>query len=695
MHGFKAARERLAYADGGLIGGIKARFFGPEETVSQKFARQDAERAAKAAAKAGAAPAPAQAPAPAGQGISGYAGMSAMQRREKEAGLKDGGIIRGPGTGTSDSIEAEMDEGTYIMPADSTQALGFNPIARLAGQKQKVRVSNGETEITPEQVHDIGAMVLDVVKTLTHVPTPEQEPEGAYAEGGLVEEKDSIRPGRRAAPYVDHRPYTGPQPQRALPNYAPVPGTAVATTPYQPNFTMGAQPAAATAAAVDPATDVRAKYTPDRATKEAKAWQAERAAQQAAAAAPPAAPAAPAAAPAREPGPVARAAQRVGGAAATLARGATPLLLGGAAASTATTPTEDYEQRFGFEPSTSDSPGARLVRDVGVRTLGAMSDVGNALGFGLPSLLYRDRQAQAGAAPAAPAAAPAAAAPARLVQTDVQRGGSAVPAVQEAPQPEVAVSAPAPGPIARLAGGDSRYGFSNFNQAAQAEQALANQNPGAMNFGAYVPGQGLDAWQARQDRKNAETAASSIVNSGTRDAAKRTLARMDAQDIQRTRDAGALAQEQVRADTARAGQAIAQQNNIAGQAAEQQRLGFQARTTAADEALKSTQNQSAIQLLSAQKRLVGAKTPEAKAAAESEILALSGKRENPNRLVVVPGAKNQDGSQDPATVWDTATGRALNPGGGAALPPGMVKQVGTAGGKPVYVDKDGKRFVGD
>jgi hypothetical protein len=31
--------------------------------------------------------------------------------------------------------------------------------------------------------------------------------------------------------------------------------------------------------------------------------------------------------------------------------------------------------------------------------------------------------------------------------------------------------------------------------------------------------------------------------------------------------------------------------------------------------------------------------------------------------------------------------------GGAAMPPGMVKQVGTSGGKPVYEDASGKRFL--
>ena len=37
---------------------------------------------------------------------------------------ENGGMIRGPGTGTSDSIATEMQPGTYIMPADSTRTIG-------------------------------------------------------------------------------------------------------------------------------------------------------------------------------------------------------------------------------------------------------------------------------------------------------------------------------------------------------------------------------------------------------------------------------------------------------------------------------------------------------------------------------------------------------------------------------------------
>ena len=38
--------------------------------------------------------------------------------------LKDGGPVRGPGTGTSDSIAARLSDGEYVLPADTVQAIG-------------------------------------------------------------------------------------------------------------------------------------------------------------------------------------------------------------------------------------------------------------------------------------------------------------------------------------------------------------------------------------------------------------------------------------------------------------------------------------------------------------------------------------------------------------------------------------------
>lgn len=69
-------------------------------------------------------------------------------------------------------------------------------------------------------------------------------------------------------------------------------------------------------------------------------------------------------------------------------RFAAPVALASTAAEAATTDTEQYRKRFGLE---TDSPS--LAGDIGVRALGAASDVGNALTFGLAKrFLYRDGQ---------------------------------------------------------------------------------------------------------------------------------------------------------------------------------------------------------------------------------------------------------------------------------------------------------------
>lgn len=199
MRGFQPQH----FADGGLVQGVK-RLFGMDEERNVRIAAYRAERAQEKAQQAAQAQAQqAQQPAPA-KAISDYSGMNAMQRREKAAGLADGGMVRGPGTGTSDDVPDEVPEGTYIMPADSTQALGpdrlaamgargFSPGGKQTGKKVPVNLSNGEFKMPPEQVHAIGVQALDQMKNATHQPVrgfapkaQPEEPRQFFADGGGV-----------------------------------------------------------------------------------------------------------------------------------------------------------------------------------------------------------------------------------------------------------------------------------------------------------------------------------------------------------------------------------------------------------------------------------------------------------------------------------------------------------------------------
>lgn len=118
-------------------------------------------------------PAPAPTPAPptdprAAQLMAMIPQMEAMGFKQKPQMLARGGMVRGPGTGTSDSIPDQAEPGTYIMPADSTAAIGPSALEKMG--TVPVRLSDGEMKIPPEQVMAIGEAVLKLMKDATHTP---------------------------------------------------------------------------------------------------------------------------------------------------------------------------------------------------------------------------------------------------------------------------------------------------------------------------------------------------------------------------------------------------------------------------------------------------------------------------------------------------------------------------------------------
>lgn len=138
---------------------------------------------------------------------------------------KRGGQIKGPGTGTSDSIKAEVPAGSYIMPADSTAALGFG--AHSAGKQApaaqpgvQVNVSNGEYQLPPEQVHAVGVQALEQAKAATHATVAQpQQPGGElfFANGGVVEDPLKKKQTSFDATNTQVRPgYSGFRPTAAL-----------------------------------------------------------------------------------------------------------------------------------------------------------------------------------------------------------------------------------------------------------------------------------------------------------------------------------------------------------------------------------------------------------------------------------------------------------------------------------------------
>lgn len=122
--------------------------------------------------------------------LTQYAGGDVLKRRMAAIdGYANGGMVRGKGTGTSDSIERNVPSGTYIMPADSTGKLGEATLGKL-GTPVPVALSNGEFEMPPEQVHAVGVQTLDQLKSATHTPVrgfrPQDSERQFFASGGNV-----------------------------------------------------------------------------------------------------------------------------------------------------------------------------------------------------------------------------------------------------------------------------------------------------------------------------------------------------------------------------------------------------------------------------------------------------------------------------------------------------------------------------
>lgn len=167
-----------------------------------------------------------------GSGAAANAGFALANRRRQiddAAGYADGGVVRGPGTGTSDDIKTQVPEGSYIMPADSTQAIGESNLEQMGGPID-VNLSNGEYQLPPEQVHAVGVQALNQMRDQTHVPTGKpqvqgdpQEPELFFADGGEVEDpRRRVSQSRALVPVSQPAAAAAASPQASV---QPSPGT--------------------------------------------------------------------------------------------------------------------------------------------------------------------------------------------------------------------------------------------------------------------------------------------------------------------------------------------------------------------------------------------------------------------------------------------------------------------------------------
>lgn len=639
----------------------------------------------------------------------------------------NGGPVRGPGTGTSDDVQTEVPEGTYIMPADSTQAVGQEQLAAMGTDAKGVPVnlSNGEFKLPPEQVHAIGVQALDQMKDATHTPVAargfapagqqEAEPPMFFANGGVVEE-EKHQPTSPTNIYPQSSPSAGANVYGAAGFSADQLGSSgrIAKVPD----TIGQQPGRQVAApAAAPATS-QGMSDAQRATAIGQIPTGGLTAPAASA------PAAPVAAPAQSPAasgfmPGTRAVFNESGKAISdlAAQGR----YGAAAGETA-------RAALSYVPAVVDDVVGGAIRAVGPTVMDAGKQF---LGIGdaaaAPAPAASPAPARPGATPAAPAAAGLPAGAGRgsvnppLANPAAPAPTSTTPAAATEVSPGVFRSGNSFGDSAqavadiqgRPAGLPSRQNMA----AADALAARSQQDSLARGF---QPGQGAAAaplsapavshsgndWAARQRLKDLETAASSITNRpewrsgsstpawGNRQSAgivdpDGKIGRFNAAlqaDLAAQGKAPELQQRtnEVNAGLQRAAMAEAGANerNAADNATrmadvtargltDRGRLALEQSRAAMDNQVRGFEVRGAQRQEQLQQRYAAAKTDQERQAISKEIRDLSGKPlESPWKLQVTPAVKNADGSTSEGSIvrWNGQTGEVQLVGPQSAKP---------------------------
>ena len=260
--------------------------------------------------------------------------MSFGLKKGQKKPNQEGGKIQGPGTGTSDDVQKTVPSGSYIMPKDSTDVIGEENLERL-GKPTDVNLSNGEFQLTPDQVHQVGVQALDQMKGQTHTqvnqPTvgfgigqgsQENKPKLFFANGGLVSSYPSADEVRKA----QQARLGGPQMRDVTPEQRQLPAT---RTP------QSSTPSTAASASSGSGFGIRA---------------------------------------------------------ANIAKGLGKFhgvgsMIGGAVEGFNTS-TEDYAERMGLDRNADRG----LLANTGIRAAGVLSDVGNAASFGILGNRFPDKQ---------------------------------------------------------------------------------------------------------------------------------------------------------------------------------------------------------------------------------------------------------------------------------------------------------------
>lgn len=650
--------------------------------------------------------------------------MYGLKKRSKQ---DENGLIQGAGTGTSDDIKKNVPAGSYIMPADSTQQIGTNNLKNM-GSPTPVNLSNGEFQLSPNQVHSVGVQILDAMKNQTHVPVDQPQlgfkpgqnkPELFFANGGLV---PSAYPSADDIRRAQQNRIGGPQMRDVTPINRQLPATS-----STPSTTSSPSASPSNPAPTQGGGGFGARFNSLR--------------------------------------------QGINRAANT---GLGKLGTVGALASTgfavADTPTEQYRERFGLgDYNPEDSNGMLFAKDFGVRALGAASDLGNAMTLGQAGRLYADKQRIASEAKAAQPEFNNKQNKPNTVVDNPLGNNKAPPTTQT--QPEVQTpsrSVQNSDPYAIQQKGNS-FSYANPSAAAQARadgvregeglgfkvrpvndpRGVANlfantqemgpteqqiQNAIAqreMNLGLGMRGYGNNPVQAPQRNDAQEAERQAVIR-----AASTPIAGARGLTANQVRTLSDLQQgEDNRANqryTTDANNVAALQREAMGQAGQNYRtelgeqgtnnrfnanLGFDAQKFQATNDLANREFnlnatekgfgiRNSARLEKLYEQYDSAKSDEDRKSIQEKINRYAGRKEsessNPYITVKRGEILDEKGNTiQPAgeVLFNRITGQTIDPLAqmpqSTNIPNGMTRQVGTSNGKPVYEDAQGNRFIGN
>lgn len=619
-------------------------------------------------------------------------------------GYANGGMVRGPGTGTSDDVEDEVPNGSYIMPADSTAAVGEPTLSALGrpgvdpqdpadpgeaqepndatdpdegqeaqGQGVPVALSAGEYKLPPEQVHAIGVQALDQIKNATHTPVApagfvpmasviaeeasegeEGQPRYFFANGGVVLDEQTRRqmaPGR-----VNLQPAAPGSSAPAGRNAAPA-GASQASRVVAP---------AAPPTSVEDVAGWRTKAVMDGAAEDAqRAWDQG----------------------------------NYGQAAGAVTRGAMTAI-----------PTAVGE--FAYD---TVAPVARGLGGFYSGLTGGSPAAAPAAPAAAAPAPKPAQPAQAAAAAPRPSGAGQAAAPAQAVPTEP--AGPLQPAAAQVrglpgvyrvgnsygDSAQAAIDGAAPRGLPTPRSQDAATVLAARSAGTPAAAMQTSQPAGPVGF--VVPGGAVGIgsdWRRQKDLENAATAASSILNTrkwggpgaqgnpavqayqaALAQEGARQRGEMSAQETA-MREAGATGRAGMEQQTALQREQM-QQSGANTRAAGQ--IGIERGRLALDQQVRGFDIRAAQRLEALQLRYEQAKSPEERNAIAAEIRLLNGKSDQANRFTVVPGGQEWDATAGvmrnvPARVLNNQTGQFVDGASAAQQPaaPSIPKIGETRGG---------------